>query len=523
MTNTKNTDFAEQFNAVKRLLDSGAFKDALRASRILLSEHPGRFETLHIAGIVAFVNGDDATAVGHFRAAVALNDTVAETHSYLARALLRSGRLAESESAFDRVTQLNPVDGKAFERLGKIRSQLGKGEAARQAYKAALALNPDKVELVKALAQAEAAHGVLDKSKATLRSAIEKWPGHASLYFLYAPLHKFTPGDPLIAAMEQLASSDSLTPNEKSKLLFALGKAYDDLGEIETAFHHIHNANQIAREDFGPDTCKATADHDAIIKSFPASMFKDTPPQADDSPKGIFIVGMPRSGTSLVEQVLASHPATGAYGEVRFLPDCIENRFNAHAGLRFPQEAHALTESQMQSIGRCYLDKLAQFAPLPDVFIDKLPQNYRYVGLIRRVFPGARIIQCRRDPRAVGLSLYERYFGGPAMRFSFSLDEIAKQSHSTTTVMDHWSAVLPGFVLDLDYQTFVTDFEAGVRRLLEFCGLPWDDRCLRYWQTDRTVQTASAAQVRQPIYAGSLEKWRRYESHLGPLLELASD
>ncbi len=515
------SDFHSQFETAKSLFEAGRLKEAVSVCQALLDLDPNRFEALHLAGAIAGAAGNLDVATAFFRRAIAINNQIAEVHLNLGRILLKQGSLIEAEKAVEQAIALDPKWPDSYAMLGNVKDARHDGPGARAAVKQALSLDQDNQYNTKYLAQLESFYGLSDESEERLLRILETSPNDVSLYFGLAPIHRFAPGDPLIKAMETLLDSGTLDPKPKAKLLFSLGKAFDDINEIDKAFECLNSANRIQREHIGPIAFDAPQRCETIRSNFPETLFQSDQVPSNAPTVPVFIVGMPRSGSSLTEQVLAAHPETGAYGEIPYLSESIAEVFAEIGGAKYPKDIGRLSPSHRASIGQKYVDKLSRHGPLPKFTVEKMVTNYRNVGLIRLVFPNAKIVFCRRDPRAVGLSLYQRYFKDSEMAFSFDLQKIAEAIQSCDGLMTHWHSVLPGFIYDLTYEDFVEDFETGVRALLNACGLPWDDACLNYATLDRPVATASAFQVRQPIYQRSVGRWRKYEKHLGPLLELA--
>ena len=230
---------------------------------------------------------------------------------------------------------------------------------------------------------------------------------------------------------------------------------------------------------------------------------------------------MPRSGTSLAEQILAAHPVPQSYGEVTYFAEIVRNVLRRKGGTKYPDRVDEISDSDLEAIGKSYFEKLSQHGSVGKVTTDKALNNYKYVGLIYQVFPNAKVIHCQRDIRDAGLSIYQKEFYHPDLAYSFDLECIAEEYRAYRTMVNHWDTVLPNFVYTLDYEQLVQNFEATVRDLLSFCELPWDNNCLNYADVKNPVPTPSAHQVRQPIFQSSVGKWRMYEKFLGPLLAVA--
>ena len=291
------------------------------------------------------------------------------------------------------------------------------------------------------------------------------------------------------------------------KYIIPLGKALLDAGDPDEAFHHLHRGNGLKRSTQSYDADSTSN----WMRSIATSFAEDAPAAVEWEPgvAPVFVLGMPRSGTSLVEQILASHPAVHGAGEMRARQRLADNLGTSPA---------AAPPERLVAAGKTYRAKVTDLARAKSHVIDKMSAHFLHVGLIRRMLPGARIIHCRRDPADTCLSCYTQLFID-AQPFTYDLTELGRFHVDYQALMAHWRATLPqSAFLEVDYEAVVADVEAQARRMLDFVGLPWNEACLAFHRTERPVRTASVNQVRQPIYAGSVGRWRRYASHLGPLL-----
>jgi hypothetical protein len=309
-----------------------------------------------------------------------------------------------------------------------------------------------------------------------------------------------------------LAPGGAQSPSDRMLLHFALGKACLDLGESERAFQHLNQGNRMKRATV-PYNPEATTQWMARIPQvFTPTLLEAKAGQGAASGLPVFVLGMPRSGTTLVEQVLASHPDIHGAGELRHVQALADSVGN------FPGSVAGLTPEQLKGLGEAYLARVAPLAQGRRHVVDKMPSNFLYAGLIRLILPDARIIHCRRDPVDTCLSCYSKLFTSE-QAFSYDMAELGGFHRAYQALMAHWRAVLPAsHFIEVDYEAIVADLQAEARRILGFLGLPWNDACLRFHETARPVRTASVNQVRQPVYRSSAGRWRAHAAQLGPLL-----
>jgi tetratricopeptide (TPR) repeat protein len=430
----------------------------------------------------------------------------------LGHLLLSTGCVAEALGIYESVLAADPDSAQAqFNYAAALRAG-GRDRAAIRHYRMAITLRPDYVEAHNNLAAALTALGQLDEAAAVLRRAIALAPGRPRLYGNLAHLAPLDADDPAVAVLERLAiAPEGLSEDDRIHLHFALGKVQADLGRQASAMAHLERGNALHRRRIDYDEAATLALFDRIAASFPVSSFENPKPTGVPSPVPIFVVGMPRSGTSLVEQILASHPRVAGAGELQAIPDVV-----AALGGAYPEGLPTLAQADgLHGIALTYLDRLRDLAPSAERVVDKMPGNFLHLGLIHLALPGARILHVRRDPIETCASCFMTRFAH-GQDYSYDLAELGRYWRAYDRLMDHWRRVLPaGTMLEVEYERIVVDFDMEVRRMLDFCGLEWHDACRDFHRTARPVHTASAAQVRRPLYRKPAGQWAAYRGRLG--------
>jgi Flp pilus assembly protein TadD len=431
---------------------------------------------------------------------------------------MAASRPEQAVECFLRAIALKPDDAEAWSMLGAAYLDLGRDEEALEASRRALELRPDSADALNELGLAHADRGDFDDAISCYRRALEIEPLHFHAALNLAKSQRFSSGDePDVALVERALAAPGIDPSSCSDLHFALGKINDDCGRYEAAFGHYQEANRGRANLHRHDPDDFVEDVSRLIEVFDAGFFGERGDFGDPSELPVFIVGMPRSGTTLVEQILSAHPAAYGAGELSDMADLargLRQRLGSDAD--YPACVPQMDAATAGAAASEYLASVSARAPDAARVTDKLPGNFLFLGLIALLFPRARIVVCRRHPLDVALSIYFTDFRA-GHHYSYQLDHIAAQYQQFSRVMDHWRRVLPSPVLELRYENLVTDPEAQIRTLLEFCGLEWDERCVRFQEVRRPVHTASFWQVRQPLYATSVGRWRRYERYLEPL------
>ncbi len=499
-------------------------------------------------------------AIAAYQAALHLQPGRAPIHYNLGNAWLRLGRAEEAAGAYQRALALRPDYPRAWHGLGDASYRLDRWEAAVDAYRKALELEPGKADtannLANALRQAGRSEQALvyyDRAgsslepgaecplankalllmetgdacgaRAAIGQALAVNPYSVPAWHIHASLKKFTRADADLTALEALlAAADErcLSTDDRIYLLFTLGKAWLDAGDVERAFAHLDSGNRLKRSTLNYDGALACERIAAIADSFTPQLLQKLSGGGHPSEAPVFVLGMPRSGTSLVEQILASHPEVHGAGELRVLrplvPGVQPSEGYPYPPL-YPPLLAQLSPADLTRLGREYESRAWVPGPGKRRVIDKMPANFLYAGFIHAILPNARIIHCRRDAMDTGLSCYIRVFGGD-IAFAYDLRELGLYYRHYETLMARWRAILPAErYIELRYEDVVADLEREARRLVAFCGLEWNDACLAFHQTQRVVRTASANEVRRPIYDSSVGRWRRYGRHLGPLFD----
>ena len=443
----------------------------------------------------------------------------AAAHNSLGVALQVVGRLQAALTHFQLAVKLDPGFAEAENNLGKNLVAQGGAEKAIAHFERALELRPDHAETLNNLGVALTEVGRADEAAVSLQQAVAIAPDYAEAQMnLMLVVHDPELATARIAEVERVLRGPALSPEQKCQMRFALGNLYDRQAAYDKAFQNFLLANQQQAASCPFDEKAYRRYIDRLVSTFNAAFFEACAWHGDASELPVFIVGMPRSGTTLVEQILASHAQVSGGGELEFFSrTALGLGRSSGSSEKFPRSIAWLDEATATRICTQYLNCLRRVSDTALRVTDKMPDNYHYLGLIAVLFPNARVIHCRRDPLDTCLSNYfQRFESGNCHSYDFK--RLATYYQGYERLMAHWHSVLPIRLLDLRYEELVDDQEAQSRRLIEFLDLGWDDACLEFHKHSRTVRTASKVQVREPIYAKSVGRWKHYAPYIGALI-----
>ena len=504
-------------------------------------------------GSVSLALKKPSQAVNAFRKTLEKNKNYLPAYNNLGNIYREMRRYDDALEMFNKVLELKPDLTQAWYNLGMTYKNLGDGENAVRCFEKVLAYEPAnhkarcQTGLCRGLLLNDPENAVLEfdkviestpddffayTQKSRVLQSVGRYDEAAECYrkileidqsysMAYAGLvssNLYTDED--VKEMHALLENDDLESLQKIPIHFALGNVYDSRQEFETAFHHFEIGNRLYRGTYDYDVAVIEDYVSNLIQLFDEAYINRKEKSGVHSEKPVFIVGMPRSGTTLVEQIIASHPRVFGAGEVQYIGDFVQTAMSLEDQFASADKPVApdISGSDIGRLANKYLAYMDRINPGKDRITDKLPQNFLYLGYISAMFPGARIIHCKRNPLDVCLSIYTINFTS-YHPYAYDLAEIAAYYKQYHRIMEHWESLLGDRILSVQYEDLVNDLESSSQKLVSHLGLEWDEHCMRFNETERTVQTTSHRQVRQNIYTTSQERWRNYEQWLGPLRE----
>jgi tetratricopeptide (TPR) repeat protein len=466
------------------------------------------------------VAGQYAQAVARYTQMLSLKADEPEIYNNLGHALAALGKTEAAILAFECVIALNPGNPEALCNWGLALVELGRFDEAEGKYRRAIATSPGFAGAYNNLGLLLKARGRLAEASTAIEAAISLAPRNIAYYDNLAAVRPFVAGEPILTALEALTGDRATLPAaDQVHLHFALGKIYEKIDQPERAFQHLQSGNALRRRQIAYDEAETLGQMDRLCQLMSRGFIKAHQGGGEPSPTPVFIIGMMRSGTTLIEQILASHPQVFGAGELNLFDQAAGAIRAALPGRpSFPDMVQSMSGDHFRALGALYVEKLTCLAPAATRITDKMTVNFLFAGLIHLALPNATIIHAVRDPADTCVSCFATHFTA-VHAHTHDLAELGRYYRHYRALMAHWHAVLPpGRIMDVPYEDLVADVEGVARRIVAHCRLPWDARCLDFHRTERAVRTASATQVRKPIYANSVGRWRKYQAFLGPLL-----
>ncbi len=554
LSNNKKRKIRQWLAEAGEALQSGRLPEAEQAAMRVLEIVPDQPDALNVLALIMHRLGQPATGIPLLEKALASHPDHPDTLRNLASLHAVTGNSRRALQLFQRYTELVPDDAQGWTALAGAHISLQDYAGARMAAERAVALDPDHGEALMNLAivRRETHHpggweplmakavacnpdhpdirfnyglalveaGRMLEAAEHLRAAIRLRPDFADAWRMLVDADPPKEYNDEVRRMEALFSRPGLGDDERSTLGFALGKVWERLGDYDRAFEYYRQGNELHRKRLVYDIRDDERDLEEIVRTFTPELFATRAEDGCPDETPVFVVGMPRSGSTLIEQILSSHPEVEGVGESALFRNLVGLTVGTEDGRMDIRGLAALEAARLRELGASYVREMRKLYPEARRIVDKALPNLWMIGAIHLALPKARIIHCRRDPMDNCFSIYANRFVGVLFKFGYDLRELGEHYRLYQRMMAHWRATLsPDRFLEVDYERLVEDPERVVRRMLAFCGLEWHEDCLHFYRSRRTVRTTSVAQVRRPIYRDSVARWRRFERHLGPLKE----
>jgi tetratricopeptide (TPR) repeat protein len=470
-------------------------------------------------GNALLAEGKHKEALQLYQKALNIYPEYARAHYNIGVVYEKRGIKEKAVTSFQRALFFDPEDFHAYYNIGVIKQEGGREAEAAGYFEKAVFFKPDYAEAHYNLGVTYKNQGKFKEARTSCQKALSIKSDYAKNHLLLSSLNKYSGKEKHILEMERLFTQSKPDAEQRMYLAFGLGKAYEDAGYYEKAFNYISEGNRLKRKTYAYSPTETEIDIKLIKKTFNRSFIENSSRFGNSDNTPIFILGMPRSGTSLVEQIMTSHPFVHGAGELPFIADIVSQLSSGGQAARICEVIIQDTEKFITSLGSEYLEKIKSLSTSSKFITDKMPLNFFWIGAIVSALPNAKIISCLRSPMDNCLSIYKHLFH-TGHKYAYDLKELGRFHLLYQDLMRHWHEVFAGKIYDISYEKLVAEQEIETRKLLEHCGLPWDDACLSFHKTRRNVATASATQVRKQIYRDSVQLWKHYETQLEPLKEI---
>lgn len=508
--------FEQQMNKALALQQQGRTAQALAAFETLLKSHKKNPELLVRTAVAALKLGQHETAKKMAARLLSVDRESSYGFNILGVVNMAQGQYPKAHAHFTKAVKFAPDDVQTHLNMAEALNALNKASLAYEHLEYALRLEPRAPHVTYAMGTTCRAIGDAAKAEEMFRATLRLDPHYTQAWKSLADMGRTTIGEDTDRMMEVAAHFEN-APVPRAQVLFAVFATYERAKQDDQAFAYLEQANRLVASTQNYDVAQDEDWMRSIAEAFPKDRLDGLASANPVTPRPIFIVGMPRSGTTLVEQVIAGHSGVEACGELPFLSTAVET-IGARAGLHYPDTVVRWKGKDIKKMAAAYLDDVKFLDVTKPNFTDKMPGNFAYLGVIALAFPNARIIHCQRDPIDTCLANYRQMFT-EQHKYTFDQSDLVRYFKAYTNLMAHWRNVLGERILDVSYEAMVESPEDQARRIFKFCDLPWEDECLNVSQPERAIRTASASQVRQGIHKNFVARWTRYEKHIQVLIE----
>ena len=480
-----NEEKNEIINLIK-LIQSKKYKIAENNCKKLLKKFPNSFNIYNYLGLSLANQNQSMSAINSYQNALKIKPNFAQAHNNLGITLKNTGKVNEAIDCYLNAIKYKPDFAEAYNNLGLIMMDQGKNEEAKLHFHKAIKIKPNLTYVHR----------------------------HLSV------ITKYTKTNPHIKEMKKNILNSNILDNEKMHLAFGLGKAFDDIGEYKNAFKYFEIGNNLRRRNITYDIKNDINFFNSLKKKFNKNLFKKFEKSGNLERTPIFIVGMHRSGTTLTEQILCSHPEVFGGGESRLLAQIVYKFLNSNLKNNFFDSLNDLDFKKIEEMGNIYINVAKNFQPNYKYITDKQPTNFLWLGIIRLILPNAKIIHCIRNPADNCMSIYKNYFNFDDNPYAYNLNELGQYYNLYKDLMKFWHSILPNYIYDISYESLIKNQKIETQKLLKFCNLKWNDNCMMFYKNKRYITTASLVQVRKPIYNNSIKSWKKYEKYIKDLIKI---
>jgi len=514
-----NEDYGLLYKGVRHL-HASRYRKAEDAFKKVLIEDENNIDALRFMGILAFKSGNHDIAEAMLTKALKLDPTYSLVWANLAQVFSVTGQLDKAKKSFKNILNMEPKNGLIWAEYGTVLTKLANYKEGKDAYLKALEFKPNSPRVHLSLGHVYKTMGEIDNSINSYKNTILQNNLSGEAYWSLANLKTYSFSENEIIDMEKTLKGD-MSDIERSQMHFALGKAYEVKKDFDKSFKNYYEGNKVKKGLIKYSSDDTTDNTKRILNFFNKENIQKLAKSSTVDRDPIFILGMPRSGSTLVDQIISSHSKVDGTQE---LPNIIKiaAELNTNNQNNYPEVLKELDESKISNLGKEYITETAWARDSAPFFIDKMPNNFIHIGLIKTILPNAKIIDTRRDPMDTCFSCFKQFFARGQL-FTYSLEDLGNYYTDYIRAMNHWHNVYGKDIYTVHYDNVINETEETIRELIDYCELPFEKECLEFYNSSRPVKTPSAEQVRQPIYKSGLNYWKNYEKHLLPLKKIIDE
>lgn len=514
-----NEDYGLLYKGVRHL-NASRYRKAEDAFKKVLIEDENNIDALRFMGILAFKSGNHDIAEAMLTKALKLDPTYTLVWANLAQVFSVTAQLDKAKKSFKNILNMEPKNGLIWAEYGTVLTKLANYKEGRDAYLKALEFKPDSPRVHLSLGHVYKTMGEIDNSVNSYKNTIIQNNHSGEAYWSLANLKTYSFSENEINKMEETLKED-MSDIERSQMHFALGKAYEVKKDFDNSFKNYYEGNKVKKGLIKYSSDDTTENTKRILNFFNQENIQNLSKSSSNNKDPIFVLGMPRSGSTLVDQIISSHSKVDGTQE---LPNIIKiaAELNNDSQNTYPEVLKELDNTKLSDLGKNYITETAWARENAPFFVDKMPNNFIHIGLIKTILPNAKIIDTRRDPMDTCFSCFKQFFARGQL-FTYSLEDLGKYYTDYIRAMNHWHNIYGKDIFTVHYDNVVNETEETIRELIDYCNLPFEQECLEFYKSSRPVKTPSAEQVRQPIYKSGLNYWKNYDKHLLPLKKIIDE
>ena len=511
--NIKMENLKKEIQQVINLYKSQKFLEAELATKKLVELNPKISFLYNLLGLILVGQGKNGEAIEYYEKSIRIKPDYAMVYNNLGAVYKSKKNYLKAETYFKKSIKLDNKIPEAQNNLGNLYVDLNKHKKAIISFKKSININSNFYIAHYNLGILYKSIGKFEECKKCLKEAIRLHPQFYEAHRAFSQIHKYKVNDNHIDIMQELYDKSNIDISGKIALTFALGKAFDDTKNFENAFKYYYKGNKLRRNDIEFSLKRENEEFLNIKRTFNKNFFNKYQNIGNDDPTPIFILGMPRSGTTLVEQIISSHPKVYGGDELNFFNDSIKNSFYKKGNFSI-ECINQKNDEKFKKIGQEYVNKIKEISGKNEKVTDKLPINFKWIGFIKLVLPNSKIIHCTRNPKDICISIYKNYFTNAELNYAYDFEELVNFYNLYEDLMQFWKNNLPGFITEIKYEDLIKNPKKEIPKLIKNCNLAWNKSCIKFYNNKRAIKTASDTQVRKKIYRNSMDSWKNYEKYL---------